>query len=148
MVLAFNARVSTKDVDAIFKPKSLIAALASEVSEEEGLPEAWLNDGVKGFQSEKGKYTSKGLPELSHLKLKRPTAQYLLAMKAMAARAPGYDTKGDKGDIKFLLKRLRISTERAALRVVESFYDPKLIVPKTQFMLIECLQELNFPEIK
>jgi hypothetical protein len=46
MVLAFAARVSTKDVDALFQPAQLIRELARRVGEEQHLPEHWLNDGV------------------------------------------------------------------------------------------------------
>jgi len=49
MLLAFTARLSTKDVDALFQPASLIRSLARSISEEQQLPVDWLNDGVKGF---------------------------------------------------------------------------------------------------
>src|SRR5277367_6237793 len=51
MVLAFSARVSTKDVDAIFRPAELIRELSRRVGEDQRLPENWLNDGVKGYVS-------------------------------------------------------------------------------------------------
>ena len=53
MVLAYKARVSTKDVDAIFEPKDVVYKAAAEVSRECGAAEGWLNDAVKGFVSEK-----------------------------------------------------------------------------------------------
>ena len=48
MVLAFTARLATKDVDALFQPAALIRQLAHNISEELRLPPDWLNDGVKG----------------------------------------------------------------------------------------------------
>ena len=42
MVLAFNARLSTRDVDAIFKPPTLIRELAAKIAEERGLSSTWL----------------------------------------------------------------------------------------------------------
>ena len=51
MVLAFTARVSTKDVDAIFQPTREIREIASKVGTEFGFPEHWLNDAAKGFVS-------------------------------------------------------------------------------------------------
>ena len=87
MVLAFNARLSTRDVDAVFQPTALMRDLSAKVAAEIGLPENWLNDGVKGFQSANPALTSEALPQFSHLRLLRPTADYLLAMKCLAARA-------------------------------------------------------------
>src|ERR1700761_8156251 len=71
MVLAFNARLSTRDVDAIFQPASLIREMAAAVAEELGWPPEWLNDGVKGFQSSRAETTSADMPQLSHLRVYR-----------------------------------------------------------------------------
>jgi hypothetical protein len=49
MVLAFNARERTKDVDAVFHPPQLVRELAIVVKDELSLPAEWLNDAVKGF---------------------------------------------------------------------------------------------------
>jgi hypothetical protein len=51
MVLAFAARVSTQDVDALFRPAQVIRDLARRIGEEQDLPEHWLNDRVKGYVS-------------------------------------------------------------------------------------------------
>lgn len=51
MVLGFDARQSTKDVDVvILEPKEarLVRDLARQVAEEFNWPEDWLNDGAKG----------------------------------------------------------------------------------------------------
>ena len=51
MVLAFTARLATKDVDAVFQPTQTIRELARTIAEQLNLPENWLNDGVKGYVS-------------------------------------------------------------------------------------------------
>ena len=51
MVLAFTARLSTKDVDALFQPTQSIREAARLIAAEQQLPEDWLNHGVKGFVS-------------------------------------------------------------------------------------------------
>jgi hypothetical protein len=46
VALAFDARRSTRDIDAVFEPKTEIYTAAAEMAEERGLPEGWLNDAV------------------------------------------------------------------------------------------------------
>ena len=82
MVLVFNARLSTRDVDAIFQPTALIRDLAEKIADERGLPRHWLNDGVKGFQANKPEITQDSVPQFSNLRIYRPSAEYLLAMNA------------------------------------------------------------------
>ena len=55
MVLAFHARQSTKDIDAIFAPTALIREVANELGRERGWEDGWINDGVKGFLSAPGR---------------------------------------------------------------------------------------------
>jgi len=49
IAIAFDARRSTRDIDAVFEPKAAIYAAAERVGSQRGLPVGWLNDGVEGF---------------------------------------------------------------------------------------------------
>ena len=49
IALAFDSRRSTQDIDAVFEPKTAIYEAATELADERGLPDGWLNDAVKGF---------------------------------------------------------------------------------------------------
>jgi hypothetical protein len=77
---------------------------------------------------------------MSHLRIIRPTAEYLLAMKCMASRLPSYSGKGDKDDIFFLLNDLKLRDADAVFKVVEKFYAPERILPKTRFLIQELLE--------
>lgn len=89
MVLAFTARLTTKDVDALFQPAQTIRDLARGIADDLHLPADWLNDGVKGFLSARHETTAGNLPQFPHLRLTMPVPEYLLAMKCLAARLGG-----------------------------------------------------------
>lgn len=142
MVLAFDARAATRDVDAIFRPPDLFRrAAAHAAAADSSLPAHWLNDGVKGFVSERPETTGEGMPSFSHLRVTRPTTEYLFAMKCMAARTAGYDTDGDRADVLFLAKQLGVGQASQALAIVERFYPASRIPVKTAFFLEELLQQ-------
>ena len=60
MCIVYNARKSTRDLDAFFRPIEAVRDAARRVAAGDDIPEDWLNDAVKGFLSEKG-----GLPAIS-----------------------------------------------------------------------------------
>ncbi|MEO8127623.1 MAG: DUF6036 family nucleotidyltransferase [Bryobacteraceae bacterium] len=105
MVLAFQARQSTKDVDAIFAPANEVREAARSVAGQLDLPIDWLNDAVKGFVSERSRFEKIEGLEFSNLRVQTPIAEYLLAMKVMAARAGLSGERGDGEDIAFLIER-------------------------------------------
>ncbi len=104
MVLAFDARESTRDVDAIFVPKEDVLNAARVVADEFDIRIDWFNDGVEGFVSPKGEVTSDGMPKFGNLRVMRPTTEYLLAMKCLASRVEDYSHQGDKADVVTLLQ--------------------------------------------
>ena len=142
MVVAFNARLSTQDVDAVFQPAAIIRKAAAAIAEERGLKADWLNDGVKGWLSSKERLVPENLPQFSHLRLTRPTERYLLAMKCLAARAAGFETQGDRKDIVFLVRALGLRTADEVLKIVEDFYPEDRIQPKTRFLVEEIMNEV------
>lgn len=142
MILAFDARPTTRDVDAVFRPPVLVREAAAAIAEELSLPANWLNDGVKGFVSNHPEYVSEGLPQFPHLRVLRPSASYLFAMKCIAARVEGYDTPGDKGDARFLARHLGLRTADEALNIVTGYYPASRIPVKTQYFVEEIIDEL------
>lgn len=136
MVLAFNARPSTKDVDAVFQPKDRIYQAARDVEDLYGAPEGWLNDAVKGFVS--GKEDLQPYLDLPHLKVYLAGPRYILAMKALSLRL-GRGEK-DLEDIRYLIRRTGIRSVGEVLNLVEQYYPKRLISPKTQFAIEELFE--------
>jgi hypothetical protein len=143
MILAFDARESTRDVDAVFVPKTEIYEEAAKIADDMNLPVSWLNDGVKGFISQEGDLTAEGMPQWENLRILRPTTRYLLAMKCMAARVAEYDTVGDKNDIIHLCKDLGIHTANEVFNIVENYYPVSRIPVKTKFFIEEIIGEMK-----
>ena len=67
MCLAYAARPSTADVDALFQPAKQIRAAAAKVARKAGVDTDWLNDGVKGFLGEQSAWSR--FIELDHLRI-------------------------------------------------------------------------------
>ncbi len=136
MVLAFNAREATKDVDAIFSPSQEIRDAARKVAAELKLPPDWLNDGVKAFLPGNPP-SQQTVLDLDSLQVWVPPAEYLLAMKATSARFDSHDAD----DVRTLCKHLKIKTASRALKIVSKYYPHERIPPKTAFFLEELLEE-------
>ncbi len=134
MCLVFQAREATKDIDAIFEPTAAIRKAAELVAKKRGLPKDWLNDAAKGyFLSEPPKIS---VMELSHLRIWAPSAEYMLAMKAISAR---FDTH-DRDDVIFLIEHLKLKKVAEVLAVIGQYCPREKIPAKTQFLIEELLQ--------
>jgi hypothetical protein len=142
MVLAFTARLSTKDVDALFQPAQTIREIARGIADEQHLPSDWLNDGVKGFVSGRHETTAGNLPQFQHLRLTMPVPEYLLAMKCMAARMGGTSgEQSDVGDIIFLVRHLQLKSAKVVLDLVGQYYPASRILVKTQYLIEGLFEE-------
>ncbi|HIJ82633.1 MAG TPA: hypothetical protein HPQ00_00325 [Magnetococcales bacterium] len=137
MILAFDARPATKDVDAIFKPKTAMIDAIKRIAEELHLPEDWLNDAVKGFTSSRG--DTRLLFGLPNLAIYVPTTEYLLAMKALSARVDS----ADKDDFIFLVEKLGLKSVASVFCIVEKYYPKNRIKPATQFFIEEIMDNVN-----
>jgi hypothetical protein len=143
LLLAFDSRTSTKDVDAIIKPSEIGHRLAGLVAAELHLDESWLNNSVKQFLSDFGTFAPLEIEELEqaakeHLKITRASAAYLLAMKCLACRPamPGYP--GDVEDIRFLIRKMGLVSIQQIEEQVTRFYPFDALSPAGR-NLIESL---------
>ncbi len=143
MVLAFDARESTRDVDAIFVPKEDMLNAARQVAGEFGIDPDWMNNGVAGFVSPEGQVTSEGMPVFNNLRVMRPTTEYLLAMKCLASRVATFGIRGDRQDVITLLRELNIRDAAIACDIVANYYKESLLPPKVRYFIEETIQEMQ-----
>ncbi len=134
MCLVYEARPSTRDVDAIFKPASEMREAIRRVAEKHNLRSDWLNDGVKGFVVP---HNQRILFDFPHLKIYVPEPDYLLAMKVLAARV---DTT-DRTDVELLINALKLKSADEVFAILENYYPRRQIKPATQFFVEELFAQ-------
>ena len=137
MCLAYNARPSTADADAVFQPSAVVRKAAARAAAKGGMPADWLNDGVKGYLSRQGDFAP--FLELDHLRVLIAQPQYLLAMKCLAMRI-GAEFH-DEDDIRFLLRLLDIRRYEDATHMIAQYYPLERFPQKTLYALEELLQK-------
>ena len=133
MCLVFQARESTRDVDAVFAPTREIRDAARSVARTYGVPDDWLNDAVKGFVVSSPPRIQ--VLDLPNLRVWAPTAEYMLAMKCVSAR---FDTH-DAGDVAFLIRHLGLVAPEQVFERIARYYPQQRVPPKTRFLVEELL---------
>lgn len=131
MALAYDARRSTVDVDAIFAPSQEVREAAKRVATNLGLEPEWLNDGAKAFMP--GQDPERiGVYEGANLSVAAASPRYLLAMKLLASQV-----ERDQDDIRALYEMCGYTTAEEGLQLVASTYPDHAIGPRVQLLLEE-----------
>lgn len=131
MCLVFQARESTKDVDAVFAPTREMRAAARTVAGRFGISEDWLNDAAKGFLETSPPRVP--VLDLPNLRVWAPTAEYMLAMKCVSAR---FDTH-DAGDVAFLVRHLGLAAPDEVFERITRYYPRERVPPRARFLVEE-----------
>lgn len=133
MALAYNMRRTTADVDGVFEPKAVIYEAARRIAGRHGgIPEDWLNDGVKGLLPTGGDRNARVILDLPGITVSVPSPKYLLALKVQAARIDR-----DQDDIRFLAREAGAKTADDVLRIAEQVIGSSRLLPKAQFIVQE-----------
>ena len=135
MCLAYAARPSTQDVDGLFRPARQVREAAARVAVHAGVSPDWLNDGVKGFLSDRGEFSL--FIEFDHLRVMVALPEYLLAMKCLALRI-GAESH-DEDDIRYLLRHLAVGSYEQAVAIITRYYPLERFPQKTLYALGELL---------
>ena len=134
MCLALDARPSTRDVDASFKPSVAILDAAAKVAAKHGVRDVWLNDAVKAYLSDRGTFVP--FLKLDHLKVFCASPPYMLAMKCLAMRiGEGFR---DEEDIRYLLRHLGLRRYEDAEQILAQYY-PLAEYPRTALLALREL---------
>ncbi len=142
LMLAYDSRAITKDVDAVVRPSDVAQRLTRRVAEELELPENWINDDVRMFAAPREGL--RALPwDSAGIAVTVPTASYLLAMKALACRKalPGYE--GDIADLRFLLRKLEITSVSHVQEHIDRYYPDDVIRAEDEALIAELIEEVR-----
>jgi len=135
MVLAFDARGATRDVDALFEPDGHVLDAAREVAAELELPRSWLNNQASSYVSGRA---GRGTPVFDHPSLRVMTTppEHLLAMKVRAARAAR-----DADDVRLLLHHLALRDVAAVEAIVARYFPDEPLSERSRLLLEDLLAD-------
>jgi len=135
MVLVFDARSATRDVDALFEPDGPMLDAAREVAGELGLPHSWLNNQASSYVSGRA---GRGTPVYDHPNLRVLTTppEHLLAMKVRAARAVR-----DADDIRRLLESLDVHSIDEVIQIVDRYFPDEPLSSHSRQLIEDLLEE-------
>lgn len=137
MVLAFEARFSTEDVDASYVPPEDVARVADEVGLRRGLREGWLNDAAKIFVPAFREPDWRPVVRVGGVEVVAADAKSMLAMKLRAGRG-----KRDLGDVVFLLRRCRLSTSDGVLALYAQYLPEDPLTARGRAILDAAIERL------
>lgn len=135
MALAYDARRSTRDIDAVFQPHGIVAEEARRVAGELGLPSWWLNEQASVYVARGGDPAAPHVFDHPGLRVSAASPEHLLAMKVLAAR------RRDAEDIAYLVKHLGLVSVSAVLEVCAAVFPDEPIPDRARLVLEDLLSE-------
>ena len=138
IVLAYNGREATRDVDAVFEPREKIHEAAVEVAERLGLPRWWLNDQATSYLSRLRDENAAMIVDYPNLRVTAISPEHLLAMKALAARR-----YADMDDIALLAARLGLATVEEVEAVCESVYPDEPLSDRARLVVSDVMKRVE-----
>jgi Nucleotidyltransferase of unknown function (DUF6036) len=104
MVLGYDARPATRDVDAVWRPHSGVLNAVWEVAADLHLQRSWLNEQASFYLPPNVTWVGPTLFESDSLRVIQASPELLLAMKVRAAR------QVDLSDVRVLADRLGLES--------------------------------------
>lgn len=140
MLLAYNSRTITRDIDAIFAPDGPVVDAVREIAREKHWPTTWLNNQAASYAA---RNPGEGLAvfEHPHLQVMATPAEHLLAMKVLAARAVR-----DADDALNLLKHLNIQTTDSVWEIVGRYFTDAMISDRSRLFVDDIIDRISLGE--
>ncbi|MEU6710064.1 DUF6036 family nucleotidyltransferase [Nonomuraea sp. NPDC046802] len=135
MALAYDARRSTRDIDAVFEPHGIVLDEARAVASELGLPSWWLNEQASAYVAPGGDSSARRVFDHPGLRVSAASPEHLLAMKVLAAR------RRDTGDIRALVERLGLTSVDEVLRLCTEIFPDEPVPDRARLMLEDLFEE-------
>ncbi len=139
MTMVYDNRPATKDIDCVFSEINikLLENILENVRFVFNLSEGWINEDIKEPLKSILKEEKEIYKVYSNLKILKPKAEQLLAMKVLAARP---EPAKDFVDAYILCKDLNITTKDKLMEII-SDYIPLTLLGERQINFIKYLGE-------
>ena len=135
MVLAYESRFSTDDVDGSGYPTDAVLAASVDIAERRGLPPDWLHDFVKVYFPTFKEPDWRPVFKVGTVEVVVADERTLLAMKMRASRG-----RRDEVDIVFLLDKCGITSVEGALTLYEEYFPEDELPDRAVPMLRHALE--------
>ena len=129
MILGYDARPATRDVDALWRPHGAVLKAAWQVADEMGLLRSWLNEQASAYVPGPPNWSGKTLFAGRSLRVVQAAPEMLLAMKVRAGR------EVDLHDVVVLASHLGLATSHEILALATAVLGEE--IPLRQRQLIE-----------
>jgi hypothetical protein len=142
IVVGFDARGATEDLDARFTSTSTVIGEVQGVAAELGLPRWWLNEQATPYLPRQADPYPVPVFDHPNLRVLRASDRYLLAMKAAASRRNTRDME----DVAVLARHLGLQTVEEVVRVHDEVFGAGL--SRAKFAIIrEALAPATFRSV-
>ncbi len=140
MVLAYDRRRLTRDVDAVTADQDLVEQVASEMAHDRrDLSPDWFNGRVRPLLPrvvDADRLEAFSAPGIS---VSVASPRHMLAMKIRAAR----DSR-DLSDIRLLCRELHLDSISSAFRIADEVWGPDMIREENTFLVSQFLRDEGF----
>lgn len=136
MALAYDARRSTRDIDAVFHPHGIVLDEAKVVAAELGLPTWWLNEQASAYVARGEDTNAPRVFDHPGLRVSAASPEHLLAMKVLAAR------RRDADDIRFLVTHLHLGSTAEVLALCAEIFPEEQVPDRARLVLEDVFDDL------